>query len=1054
MCADSPMIRAKSPAVTLVSPDSNFSTRATNTSCGLDWGVRGCLLETEVKLDFGDVGEKAGSGHRKARPCGSQKESEGSLSLQRKRPCSLSSDWPVPSSDRVCLEEQEDSVLGAHVCSKRRLCSLGRPGLHPAASHAECEASPEQNGPKRNARLSGLRCVLGQEPPVQPRKVSSWKAHGRREQGELAGKKSRDPVLSSGQAPSARVLVRAASPDRLEVGQPRENDEATQAEVLIARLAREVRRLKKWKKRQLLPGLGEKLPLLSLQKPLCMKHSLGPLDITGQKPTVDVRQFFTFNCKNICHVTCSLCHTSIRQSKVKGQSQTSGLLRHLVSKHGLERERQPTAARPGEKGAGAEKKKTSLSLGSSGLAPEESPSPSRGSDDSPLGDGGGQPGPGGPRQLSLAPPPLPPPTPTKDEPTAPPVAVREEQDGTYAPNQPRAQAWNQSIAELLCSLALPLSFVSSPPFRRFMAQVDPCYHLPSLAFFADKALPLLHEAMDEQVLQEMQWAQGSCVHLTMSTAARDAVVDYVAITAHWAAVQPGSRQVVSGSPRRTAVLWVRGLPVESTQEERQRGLREKVSLWLSRSTMRPGFLVSGGCLSLEQAVRMEGYTHVPCFVSCLDSLVRNFLHHHHSIQIILGTARAICSHFQGSAEARRLLTQLQRQCGLPEHQPFGELAANWVSDYHLMEWLVEQQRPLQEYEEKHQLGKAGMALSAMFWSLTNSLLTLLQPFQLTIREASAARAALSEVLPQLRYLYIFLEQVPGHFGEQGGKEMGAAVRLAEGLALQLSTDCQLNELFHREELVLAILLDPRFKGKIEAILPAGADIDHWKQVLVYKVKEIMVSECPLPASLSLQSPKAVCVNATSRGSIARSLRAEGQGQKEPGQQSSSSGSLLLAQREKSLLEQLEHVGLLASRESGASLFTENHLASIVVKKYLHENETIGAQEDPLTYWEKRQEVWPALAKLATVYLTCPATGASSRRVFASLGSPALVGHNSPLPVETVEHLLFLKTNLENFPNYTRPPLVFPSGDLAEGEQSSESDLMVHGPQNLPVGTWQ
>nr|XP_036855401.1 zinc finger BED domain-containing protein 6-like [Manis javanica] len=153
--------------------------------------------------------------------------------------------------------------------------------------------------------------------------------------------------------------------------------------------------------------------------------------------------------------------------------------------------------------------------------------------------------------------------------------------------------------------------------------------------------------MDEQVLQEMQWAQGSCVHLTMSTAARDAVVDYVAITAHWAAVQPGSRQVVSGSPRRTAVLWVRGLPVESTQEERQRGLREKVSLWLSRSTMRPGFLVSGGCLSLEQAVRMEGYTHVPCFVSCLDSLVRNFLHHHHSIQI----ARAICSHFQGSAES-------------------------------------------------------------------------------------------------------------------------------------------------------------------------------------------------------------------------------------------------------------------------------------------------------------------------------------------------------------------------------------------------------------------
>lgn len=38
--------------------------------------------------------------------------------------------------------------------------------------------------------------------------------------------------------------------------------------------------------------------------------------------------------------------------------------------------------------------------------------------------------------------------------------------------------------------------------------------------------------------------------------------------------------------------------------------------------------------------------------------------------------------------------------------------------------------------------------------------------------------------------------------------MGAAVPLAEGLALQLSTDHQLPELFHREELVLATLLDP------------------------------------------------------------------------------------------------------------------------------------------------------------------------------------------------------------------------------------------------------
>lgn len=38
------------------------------------------------------------------------------------------------------------------------------------------------------------------------------------------------------------------------------------------------------------------------------------------------------------------------------------------------------------------------------------------------------------------------------------------------------------------------------------------------------------------------------------------------------------------------------------------------------------------------------------------------------------------------------------------------------------------------------------------------------------------------------------------------------------------------------------LLDPRFKGRIETILPEGANTDHWKQALVYKVKELMLCE--------------------------------------------------------------------------------------------------------------------------------------------------------------------------------------------------------------------
>lgn len=91
-------------------------------------------------------------------------------------------------------------------------------------------------------------------------------------------------------------------------------------------------------------------------------------------------------------------------------------------------------------------------------------------------------------------------------------------------------------------------------------------------------------------------------------------------------------------------------------------------------------------------------------------------------------------------------------------------------------------------------------------------------------------------------------------------------------------------------------------------------------------------------------------------------REEGKGLGEPVQRSRtpSSTSLLLGQSEKSPLERLESVGLLASEWSGASLSTESHLASIIVKRHLCENETVGAQEDPLACWEKQWDVWPAL----------------------------------------------------------------------------------------------
>ena len=55
-----------------------------------------------------------------------------------------------------------------------------------------------------------------------------------------------------------------------------------------------------------------------------------------------------------------------------------------------------------------------------------------------------------------------------------------------------------------------------------------------------------------------------------------------------------------------------------------RELQGPLSLCGLATALRLGFLVLGGCPSLEQAVRTGGYTHAPRFAHCLDSLVGNF----------------------------------------------------------------------------------------------------------------------------------------------------------------------------------------------------------------------------------------------------------------------------------------------------------------------------------------------------------------------------------------------------------------------------------------------
>ncbi|XP_067387465.1 zinc finger BED domain-containing protein 6-like [Emydura macquarii macquarii] len=415
---------------------------------------------------------------------------------------------------------------------------------------------------------------------------------------------------------------------------------------------------------------------------------------------------------------------------------------------------------------------------------------------------------------------------------------------------------------------------------------------------------------------------------------------------------------------------------------------------------------------------------------------------------MLGAARAICAHFGRSPEAGRGLAELQRQQGLAPRRLKQEATESWDATYYMLERLLELQPAVQEYAAQQRLGEAGLALSASQWRLLGSLVAMLQPFEMAVREASAAHASLSQVLPQVRYLHIFLRQIRLHLESQGGEEAGPAVCLAESLALQLSTDPWLSEMFHRQEYVLATLLDPRFKGRIDAILPPGADLDHWKQLLVWKVKELLAPAAVCPSSSSNAQPnKFFCKEVPVPHGAPQSQEAEmGPGEPHRARGLGRKGSVapLLIQKEKTLIEHLESVGLLASKGRGASLPTESHSACVMVERYLSDSQTIGARDDVLGYWEKQQWLWPALAKVAVLYLSCPPSGAFLEHIFTAPDSPFSSAWRPPAG-ESLESLVFLRANLGNFPNYPPPPLICSEDDSAGASGGEEGSWPAWSP---------
>ena len=583
----------------------------------------------------------------------------------------------------------------------------------------------------------------------------------------------------------------------------------------------------------------------------------------------------------------------------------------------------------------------------------------------------------------------------------------QEQETAYCENSTSSQI-SQAVIQMIVEDMHPYNYFSTPAFQRFLQIVAPDYRLPSETFFFTKAVPRLYDSVREKIFLTLENVQTQKIHLTVDIWTHDPSTDYFIVTVHWVSLEttPSFNNGRIPNFRRWAVLCVTGLAKNCLITNILQELNDQIGLWLSPNFLIPSFIVSDSSSNVVHAVKDGGFTHVPCFLRCLNIVIQDFFCEHKSIENMLVAARKTCHHFSHSVKARQILQEFQNDHQLPWKNLKQDEAGHWISTFYMLKWLLEHC-----YSVHHSLGRAsGVVLTSLQWTLMTYVCDILKPFEEATQKVSVKTIGLNQVLPLIHHLLLSLQKLREDFQVRG---ITQALNLVDSLSLKLETDTLLSAMLKSKPCILATLLDPCFKDSLGDFFPQGADLETYKQILAEEVCNYMESSpevCHIATS-EASGPSAI----VGADSFTSSIR---------------EGTSISASVDSSAADNVA-IG-------GKSFMFPSAMA--VVDEYFKEKYSeISGGDDPLFYWQKKVNVWPALTQVAIQYLSCPMCSWQSECVFTA-NSHFHPKQIMSLDFDNIEQLMFLKMNLINV-NYDYSALVLSWDPENEVIQSNEKEIL-------------
>lgn len=358
------------------------------------------------------------------------------------------------------------------------------------------------------------------------------------------------------------------------------------------------------------------------------------------------------------------------------------------------------------------------------------------------------------------------------------------------------------------------------------------------------------------------------------------------------------------------------------------------------------------------AVHKAGWRHYPCFAHTLNLVVKDSLKAVPEVVQVVKKSSTIVTFFYCNTNAMEKLMTVQKQLKVSEDKLIQSVDTYWKSVFYMLERLFEQNEAVTK--ALCLLKKRELCLDTEELSLINQTLDTLRPLvEVTQEVSSEKQGSASKVIPLLSLLH---------------RAVAACEHQGSYLATQLAQQCQ-----------------QRFKG-IETIpgLAASTFLDVRFKQLGFRDKDNV--EAVIKQLLTEMQNVESCPSLTVTNSISVSSS------QAPAHASGSAAS------KKGILDDFDMHVLSDQHDQSAATDVLNEMY-----RYLEEK-PIPRDRDPLLWWQKQEQNFPGLSKLAVKYLGIVATSVPAERIFSNAGE--LVNKKrSRLNVKFVNMLLFLNKNL-------------------------------------------